>query len=384
MFSRSTPSNYSIHDEKPRSAPQRIQHLTVAGLLTVMVSLLTGAAFGGTTGYVLASTWVARPQSVAVQPAVDTIPLGMETISLLAIPTASPEHLTPIVTEEHTPVQAVEKVLPAVVTVVNEAGLFGIGSGSGFFISEEGYVVTNNHVVKGAKKLSIIYAHGDTAPATLVGAASQFDLAVLKVDGEVPTVAKWGDSSELPLGAAVIAIGSALGRYQNTVTAGILGGFNRDVAGLRALLQTDAAINQGNSGGPLINLHGEVIGINTLTIRGGFARAEGLNFAVNGNIAKIVSRELIERGQVESPYLGAEYQELSRGILVREVFEDTPANRAGLQARDIILTVNGRHVGERRPLITLLLEHHPGDTISLELLRDEIVFETTLILGYRT
>ncbi len=136
-------------------------------------------------------------------------------------------------------------------------------------------VVTNNHVVVGAQNLVVIFAQGGTAEAELVGTAPEFDLAVLKIDEAIPAMVEWGDSSELPLGAHIIAIGSALGRYQNTVTAGILSGFNRELGPLRGLLQTDAAINHGNSGGPLINLAGQVVGINTMVLRGGFSDAEG-------------------------------------------------------------------------------------------------------------
>jgi 2-alkenal reductase len=139
-------------------------------------------------------------------------------------------------------------------------------------------VVTNDHVISNGNNFIVIYAQGGTAEADLVGTAPEFDLAVLKVDGPVPATVGWGDSGELPLGSHVIAIGSALGRYQNTVTAGILSGFNREFGPLRGLLQTDAAINSGNSGGPLINLAGQVIGINTLVVRGGNVRSRRLGF----------------------------------------------------------------------------------------------------------
>ena len=151
----------------------------------------------------------------------------------------------------------------------------------------------------------IIYAQGGRASAQLVGTAPDFDLAVLKVAGSVPAVAAWGDSGELPLGAQVIAIGSALGEYQNTVTAGVFSGFNRELGPLRGLLQTDAAINSGNSGGPLINLAGQIIGINTAVVRGGdgfSAGAEGLGFAIPSNVAQTVVERLIETGQAQPSF----------------------------------------------------------------------------------
>jgi 2-alkenal reductase len=288
----------------------------------------------------------------------------------------------------------VKKVLPAVVTVLNQ-GELGIGSGSGFFVDEKGYLVTNYHVIEGGRSLQVIYAQGGRSSATLVGTAPEFDLAVLKVEGTVPAVAEWGDSGELPLGANVIAIGSALGQYQNSVTAGILSGFNRQLGGLVGLLQTDAAINHGNSGGPLINLVGEVIGINTMVVRGGMSEAEGLGFAIPSNVARNVVRNLIETGEAKYPFVGIQFQPLNpqlateanlsvtEGAILEEVIKGTPADRAGLQVSDVILAINGEPVDDRQSLISLLLEHVAGETITLEILRDGQTFETQLTLSER-
>jgi 2-alkenal reductase len=306
----------------------------------------------------------------------------------------TPPSAPAVVIQAGTTEAAVEKVLPAVVTVLNE-GAFGGGSGSGFFISSDGYVMTNHHVVEGASRLTVIYAQGGTAPATLVGTAPEFDLAVIKVDGPVPTVTEWGDSSELPLGATVVAIGSALGQYQNSVTAGVLSGFNRQLGELNGLLQTDAAINHGNSGGPLINQAGQVVGINTAVVRGGSSEAEGLGFAIPSNIARTVSRQLIETGEARPPFLGIEFQELNpqlatesglsitHGALLQRVVPNTPASRAGLQAGDVIIALNGRPVDDRRPLVSSLFEHVAGETITLQILRGDQTFEATLTLGER-
>ena len=243
--------------------------------------------------------------------------------------------------------------------------------------------------------LQVIYAQGGRAPATLIGTAPEFDLAVLKVDGPVPAVANWGDSGELPLGAGVIAIGSALGQYQNSVTAGILSGFNRQLGGLNGLLQTDAAINHGNSGGPLINIGGQVIGINTMVVRGGLSEAEGLGFAIPSNIAQNVVRNLIETGQARHPFLGIQYQALNpqlaiesglnitEGALLDSIVDGAPADRAGLRAGDVIVTIEGTPVDDRHSLVSLLLEHVAGETITLEISRDGQVFETDLTLGER-
>jgi 2-alkenal reductase len=302
----------------------------------------------------------------------------------------------PLVVDELDSVAAVEAVLPAVVTVLNRQGNFGGGSGSGVFISDTGYVVTNNHVVEGAGELSVVYAQGGTAPATLVGTSPEFDIAVIKVAGPVPAVAPWGDSSELPLGGQVIAIGSALGRYQNTVTAGILSGFNRELGGLQALLQTDAAINSGNSGGPLINLGGQIIGINTAVVRGGGSgAAEGLGFAIPSNVARNVARQLIESGQAKPAFLGIQYQplnpqlvseaglSLSQGAILEQVVSGTPAAQAGLQAGDIIVAINGKPIDDRNPLVSLLLEHVAGESITLDVVRASQTLQTELVLGER-
>ncbi|MCQ3980585.1 MAG: 2-alkenal reductase, partial [Anaerolineae bacterium] len=251
-----------------------------------------------------------------------------------------------------------------------------------FFISQDGYVVTNNHVVEGAQEVAVIYAQGGRASAQLVGTAPDFDLALLKVDGLVPAVAAWGDSSELQLGAHVLAIGSALGEYRNTVTSGVLSGFNRELGPLRGLLQTDAAINSGNSGGPLINLAGQIVGINTAVVRGQFADAEGLGFAIPSNVAQKVVQRLIESGDARPSFLGIQYQELNpqlateqgltitQGALLQEVINGSPAAQAGLQVGDVIVAVNSQTLDERHPLVGLLLEHVAGETVTLDILRN--------------
>lgn len=362
------------------------------GSLVVVSMLVFGIALGGAIGYVVSNRLSDGP--VQSSPVVSA-PATLELAPVAAIDTPQVTEMEPLVVDESDSVEAVAEVLPAVVTVLNQTGRGG-GSGTGFFVSEEGYVVTNNHVVEGATQLSVVYSQGGVAPAELIGTAPEFDLAVIKVDGPVPAVARWGDSSELPLGANVIAIGSALGRYQNTVTAGILSGFNRELGGLRALLQTDAAINSGNSGGPLINLGGQVIGINTLVVRGNFSNeAQGLGFAIPSNVARNVTEQLIADGEAKPAFLGIQYQPLnpqlvseqglnvSQGALLEEIVRNTPAERAGLQAGDIIVGVDGKPIDERNPLVSLLLEHVAGETITLEIVRDGQVYETTLTLGER-
>lgn len=366
----------------------------LAGCVAVAVCLLFGAAVGSLAGYMVASRAPAQAQTAANAPQIEPVPAG-----LLVAPSSDSAAGTPqeiIINDESSSVAAVEKVLPAVVTIVARQPR-GIGSGSGVFISAEGYVVTNNHVVEDAQEIIVTYAQGGRAPASLVGTAPSFDLAVLKVDGLVPAVAAWGNSGELPLGAHVLAIGSALGEYKNTVTGGILSGFNRDLGPLRGLLQTDAAINSGNSGGPLINLAGQIVGINTAVVRGdGFSGgAEGLGFAIPSNVAEKVVRRLIETGNAEPSFLGIQYRELNpqvaienqlsinQGALLDEVVGGSPAAQAGLQTGDVITAINGQALDERHPLVSLLVEYVAGETITLDVLRSGQTFQTELTLGKR-
>jgi 2-alkenal reductase len=369
------------------------QALWLVGFFIVVLSLFAGAAMGGVAGYIAAKELASPAQPVPATTPPETLLTDAERPVSVASPAATGEQPL-VVTEQSASTETVEKVLPAVVTVVNQ-GRQGIGSGSGFFINEEGYVVTNNHVIAGADNLLVIYAQGGTAEAELVGTAPEFDLAVLKVDGPVPATAGWGDSGELPLGSHVIAIGSALGRYQNTVTAGILSGFNRELGPLQGLLQTDAAINHGNSGGPLINLAGQVIGINTMVLRGGFSEAEGLGFAIPSNVAMKVVERLIEKGEAKPSFLGIQYQELNPqlaseeglnityGALLQDVVPDTPAAQVGLRPGDVIVAVNGQMIDERHPLVSELLEYVAGESVTLNVLRDGETFQTTLTLGER-
>ncbi|HYN89399.1 MAG TPA: trypsin-like peptidase domain-containing protein, partial [Ardenticatenaceae bacterium] len=288
-------------------------------------------------------------------------------------------------------VQAVASVLPATVTVLNQ-GIGGGGSGSGFIVDDDGHVVTNYHVVQGARALMVVYANGGAVEAGLVGVAPEFDLAVLQVQGPVPATARWGDSTALPLGATVIAIGSALGEYQNTVTQGVLSGFNRSLGDLDGLLQTDAAINHGNSGGPLISAEGEVVGINTMVVRGGQSQAEGLGFAIPSNVAQSVTRQLIERGEVRRPYMGVNFAPLNpqraleeglavtQGALVLDVVRGGPSQQAGLQAGDVIVAVDGQILDERHTLVGEILQSSVGDTLALEVVRgtDRLSLSVTL------
>jgi S1-C subfamily serine protease len=313
-----------------------------------------------------------------------------------------------------TPEQVVEKVGPAVVTVINEqtvGDLFGnqetvqAGAGTGFIIDEDGHIVTNWHVVTGGTSYSVILSDGTSVPAKLVGQDPRDDLAVVQIDAaKVPATVALGDSSTLKQGQTVLAIGSPLGAFGNTVTKGIVSALNRDqfedtggtyCQNYTNLIQHDAAINPGNSGGPLFNLRGEVIGVNTLgyPITPDGTPVQGIFFAVPSNTVKAVVDELIETGHISLPYIGISLVELNpqiasvndlpvdHGIYVDSVEGGSPADSAGLQSGDIITKVEGKEITLDNSLSDMLLDFQPGQTVELTVLRDGDEGTTNLTFG---
>jgi len=316
-------------------------------------------------------------------------------------------------TYETTIVQAVEKSGPAVVTIVgvNQVKQSVSGQvedqpvgGSGVFISEEGYVITNNHVVENARRLSVILADGTELQATLIGTEKYADLAVLKIDGEIPAVANLGNSDGLKPGETVIAIGSPLGDFKNTVTVGVVSATGRMIDTgrgyeIEGLIQTDAAINSGNSGGPLINLAGEVIGINTLIIRGsilGSAPAEGLGFAIPSNLVGIIAEQIIQKGYFSRPYLGINMQPITPniaesygfsvqwGVYVTGVEPNSPAGRSNLQPGDIITKIGDIALDEEHTFVNALFAFQPGEVVTIEILRGDSVIQVQVTFGETT
>lgn len=303
--------------------------------------------------------------------------------------------------------QAVEKTGPAVVTVVgqlpDQMSFFGrvsggTSSGSGVIISEAGYVITNNHVIEDTESLTVVLANGDERPARVIGTDPFSDLAVLKVDGELPAVAELGNSDALKPGETVIAIGSPLGDFKNTVTTGVISAIGRSLDSgngylLENLLQTDAAINQGNSGGPLVNLAGQVIGINTLIVRDSQSSStvvEGLGFAVPSTSVRAVADQLIANGSVARPYMGIRYQTIDPtvarrynlpvewGVYIASIDPQGPAAQAGLQTGDIITQIGDFPLDENRPYLNALFNYSPGDTVTLKVARGAEILNFTL------
>jgi 2-alkenal reductase len=317
--------------------------------------------------------------------------------------------------EKQAVVQVVEKLAPAVVTVVSRldpaGGFAGESRGSGVIIDSEGRIITNNHVVEGAAAggLEVIFFDGEKAQATLLGADSLSDVAVLKVDHAIQAAADLGDSSQLKVGETVIAIGSALGDFENTVTVGVVSGLNRtlqrdDGTNMEGMIQTDAAINHGNSGGPLLNLSGQVVGINTAVVRGTDSNgdvAEGLGFAIPVDTVKTISSQLIANGKVVRPFLGvrsipinralASYYDLidengdplETGVLVEAVTRGSAAEQGGIQALDVILKIGEYALNEDHPLANVITSFQPGDTVTLQVMRGGKRLEITVTLGTR-
>lgn len=267
--------------------------------------------------------------------------------------------------------------------------------GSGFIISEDGYILTNAHVVDGADEIVVRFNDRRELEAELVGADIKTDVALLKVDANNLPALNIGTSKDLEVGEWVAAIGSPFG-FDHSVTAGIVSAINRTLPSdaYVPFIQTDVAINPGNSGGPLFNLQGEVVGINSqiFTRSGGFM---GLSFAIPIDVAMNIADQLREDGSVDRGWLGVVIQPVSRdlaesfgldeprGSLIAEVAPDSPAASAGLQAGDIILAVNGDKVDESSTLPRLIGRLAPGDEIELDVLRNgERVTETVTIGGW--
>jgi 2-alkenal reductase len=294
------------------------------------------------------------------------------------------------------PARVARDVGPAVVTVVSQlpsrSGFFGSyqpppARGSGVILDPRGYIITNNHVIEGAQELYVVLADGRQQQATLVGSDYPFsDLALLKIDGDGYPAARLGNSDSLQQGAWVVAIGSALGDFRNSVTVGVVSALGRSLdtngAVLDDLIQTDAPINHGNSGGPMLSLDGEVVGINTAIIRGGDQQAEGIGFAIPSNTVRYVADQLIARGRVARPSLAIEYVAISPrlaalyslpvdyGLYVQQVGSGSAAEQAGLRQGDIVLALGGEKLDEQTPLIRALSHHQAGQQVPLEIWRD--------------
>ena len=267
--------------------------------------------------------------------------------------------------------------------------------GSGFIIDQKGIVVTNNHVIQGAEDI-IVSVNGSTEyKAKVIGTDPYMDLAILEIESDEKFVpVSFGDSDKARIGDWVIAIGNPYG-FGGTVTSGIISSRNRDIGLTRYddFIQTDASINVGNSGGPLFNLDGEVIGINTAIIAPGQTGSIGIGFAIPSNSASTVISQLLEFGETKRGWLGVRIQEVTKeiaeleklekpeGALVASVSENSPADKAGIKAGDIILEFDGKRVNTMRTLPKLVAQTEVGKKVVLKIWRYQKLISKKVLLG---
>ena len=343
----------------------------------------------------------------------------------------------PVVNQNSAVVSVVKKTNPAVVSIVisqyvsnNNNNLFGnlfgypssgsgsggsgssgstkqtVGEGSGFIVQSNGYIITNKHViVSPTDSDTVVMNNGKSYPAKVVGTDPTNDIALVKINATNLPILPLGNSSNLQLGSAVIAIGNALGQYQNTVDTGVISGLSRSVQAqdpvtgavenLTGMIQTDAEINSGNSGGPLLNLAGQVIGINTAVA----STAHGIGFAIPINQAKSDILSVLKNGKIIKPELGVDYELITPAIQQSQklkysygayllgsssspaVLPNTPASRAGLKSHDIILEVNGVKVTETNSLGYLIGMQQLNSTVTLKVYQNGKVQNISVILN---
>lgn len=309
-------------------------------------------------------------------------------------------------------VEKVSQSVVSVVTSIKATSFFGgsydtAAAGTGIIVTEDGYIVTNKHVIDGANKVDVVLDDGTTYEDVELAEVDPLnDVAYLKINGASGLKpATLGDSKTIYVGQQVIAIGNALGQYQNTVTAGIISGIGRSITAtddsgsmsenLSDMIQTDAAINSGNSGGPLVNAAGEVIGINTATS----STAENMGFAIPISSVKGMLSQLVESGKASRAYVGVYSVEITPDIAKEynlpvnsgaylynsakysAVVSGSPADKAGLKDKDIIVAINGVKVGLSGSLSSLIGEYKPGDTVQLTVYRDGSETAINVTLG---
>ncbi len=273
------------------------------------------------------------------------------------------------------------------------------GLGSGVIVSDDGYILTNHHVIAQADTIKVTLIDQKEIPATVVGSDPNTDIAVLKIDARNLPYMEFGDSEALQVGEMVMAIGSPLGTaLAHTVTQGIVSAKGRSELnilgrdGYENFIQTDAAINRGNSGGPLINMRGELIGINTAIASqsGGF---QGIGFAIPSNMAQTVMESIMETGRVVRGYIGINFQPMddnlaraldlpdARGVIVTQVVDDSPAADAGIQSEDVIIRFDGRRIESTSDFRRSVAEKMPGTEVTLTIIRDGDEQDVAVTLG---
>jgi putative serine protease PepD len=377
------PTNFVAPPAQPEPAPRKSQQRGLGVWGTILVSAVTAVIFGGVAGlggYLIGSNGDENASG---------------TSNVIALP-----QLDDVVNLGTTDVAAIaESVLPSVVSILIEAG-DNSGSGSGFIVQSDGFILTNNHVAAPAAnggELTVVFENGEKAVAKIVGRNSSYDLAVLKVDKTGLPAAVLGDSSAVRVGEVAIAIGAPLG-LNGTVTSGIISSLDRPVtaggSGELAFInaiQTDAAINPGNSGGPLLDGGGRVIGINSAIATlagtiGGERGSIGLGFAIPINTAKRIAEELIATGDSQTPIIGVVLNTAytGEGAEISEITPGGPAQEAGFRVGDVITGFNGRQVADSTELVVAIRSYAPGEQIEITLSRNGQTSTVPLTLGSST
>lgn len=395
-----------VHPVQPQDAqpPKKKKKFNGKRVARSAVALVLAAAMGFAGGFVGAkfgSSGKVVIQQVAPSSTADSASGSDSSI------TAASSSGSSLTTE-----QVADLVSPSVVVITTEQVVYSqwswygqnqveSGAGSGVIISSDGYILTCAHVVDGASTITVTIGDKDYT-ATLVGEDTTSDIAVIKIDADGLTPATVGNSDSLKVGQSVMAVGNPLGELGGTVTGGMISALNRSVTiqgsssvNTMSLIQMDASVSPGNSGGGLFNMNGELVGI--VNAKSSSSDAEGLGFAIPINDAIKVAQELLENGYVTGrPYLGITYlavtdaQTASQlgvnayGVYVVEVVKGGPAEKAGLQAGDRIVSVDGTEIASKDDLGTLMQKHAAGDTLSITIARDGQMQTVNVTLGEKT
>ena len=395
-----------VHPVQPQDAqpPKKKKKFNGKRVARSAVALVLAAAMGFAGGFVGAKFGGSGKvviQQVAPSSTADSAPGSDSSI------TAASNSGSSLTTE-----QVADLVSPSVVVITTEQVVYSqwswygqnqveSGAGSGVIISSDGYILTCAHVVDGASTITVTIGDKDYT-ATLVGEDTTSDIAVIKIDADGLTPATVGNSDSLKVGQSVMAVGNPLGELGGTVTGGMISALNRSVTiqgsssvNTMSLIQMDASVSPGNSGGGLFNMNGELVGI--VNAKSSSSDAEGLGFAIPINDAIKVAQELLENGYVTGrPYLGITYlavtdaQTASQlgvnayGVYVVEVVKGGPAEKAGLQAGDRIVSVDGTEIASKDDLGTLMQKHAAGDTLSITIARDGQMQTVNVTLGEKT
>ena len=391
-----------VHPVQPQDAqpPKKKKKFNGKRVARSAVALVLAAAMGFAGGFVGAK--YGGGSKVVIQQVAPSSTSSSDSGSASAVNTAS----------GMTTAQVSEMVSPSVVVITTEQVVYSqwswygqsqveSGAGSGVIISSDGYILTCAHVVSGASNITVSIGDKDY-PATLVGEDTTSDIAVVKVDATGLTPATVGNSDSLKVGESVMAVGNPLGELGGTVTSGIVSALNRSVTiqgtnstNTMSLIQMDASVSPGNSGGGLFNMNGELVGI--VNAKSSSSDAEGLGFAIPINDAIKVAQELLENGYVTGrPYLGITYlavtdaqtaQQLgvnAYGVYIVDVTKGGPADQAGLKAGDRIVSVDGSEIAAKDDLGTLMQKHAAGDTLSITIAREGQMQTVNVTLGEKT